>query len=136
MFKKIFGKIFKSEEEKAAREDEYFKRTSKKNYRKEETPQFSDDYFKSTDTPEMQDRDWRKEQQKANQKAQQNANGSAQQTKQQETSKQSKQEEPQSTARKTEMSDGVTIIDDRDSSSVNRKIFAPNEGEYTDFEVV
>jgi hypothetical protein len=132
MFKKIFGKIFNSED-KAAREEEYFKRTSNKRYKKEETPQFSDDYFKSTDSPEEQNRDWHK---KANENEQQQAR---QQTQQQEQARQAKpesEEESQSTARKTEMSDGTTIIDDRDTSSVNRKIFAPTEGEYTDFEVV
>ena len=32
--------------------------------------------------------------------------------------------------------DGVTIIDDRSPSDVNKKIFAPDEGEYVDYKEV
>ena len=33
-------------------------------------------------------------------------------------------------------SDGVTIIDDRSPSDANKKIFAPDEGEYVDYKEV
>ena len=40
------------EARKQAKEDEYFKRTSTKNYRKkEEAPKFDKDYFKSKEVP-------------------------------------------------------------------------------------
>ena len=37
------------------------------------------------------------------------------------------------TGRTTYTADGVTIIDHRDPSEVNKKIFAQDEGEYVDF---
>ena len=39
----------------------------------------------------------------------------------------------QYTHRTTRTSDGTTIIDRRDPSKANKKIFAPDEGEYVDF---
>lgn len=49
-FKKV---LKKAADERAARkmaeEDAYFKRTSIKNYREDDTPKFKDDYFKSAD---------------------------------------------------------------------------------------
>ena len=91
---------------KAAEEDEYFKRTSTKNYRKaEEEPQFSKDYFKGAeDTPKEQP-------------------------------KEEPNPEPP-TRRTTTTDSGVTIIDDRSEQATDRKIFDDSEGEYVEFEEV
>ena len=88
---------------KEAEEDEYFKRTSTKNYRKaEETPKFSEDYFKSVEeTPK-------------------NATEEA-------------PKEKTTTRRTMETDSGVTIIDDREEQQPDRKIFESGEGEYVDF---
>ena len=94
------------EARKQAKEDEYFKRTSTKNYRKdEEAPKFDKDYFKSkeeapTDQPKQES------QKKA------------------------------TTRRTTTTDSGVTIIDDRGDHKTDRKIFNDNEGEYVEFEEV
>lgn len=38
--------------------------------------------------------------------------------------------------RTTQTSDGITIMDSRSSSEANKKIFAPDEGEYVDFDEI
>jgi len=95
---------------KQAEEDEYFKRTSTKNYRKEEKgPQFDKDYFKGTEgKPTDSDRQRQEQQQR------------------QETDRR----------RTTQAADGVTIIDDRNAQKADRKIFDDSEGEYVEFEEV
>ncbi len=42
-------------------------------------------------------------------------------------------QQQQSTRRTTKTSAGVTIIDNRDPSVANKKIFSQNEGEYVDY---
>ena len=46
---------------------------------------------------------------------------------------QSEREASAQRRRTTQTTDGVTIIDDRDPSEANKKIFAQDEGEYVDF---
>ena len=110
-------KIFRSNAEKAAEkaarkaaaEEEYFRRTSTKNYR-DDKPKFKDDYFKSTTNK--------------------------QETQGQYT-RQGQRVQEQNTARKTTTGDGVTIIDQRqEAPGTDRKIFDDNEGEYVEFEEV
>ena len=48
MLKKIFGKLFKSVDDRAAEDEEYFKRTSNKYNKPDEKPKFKEDYFKGT----------------------------------------------------------------------------------------
>jgi hypothetical protein len=43
------------------------------------------------------------------------------------------QKQHQQAARTTRTSDGVTIVDNRQPSEVNKKIFAQDEGEYVEF---
>jgi flagellar biosynthesis/type III secretory pathway M-ring protein FliF/YscJ len=102
------------EARRQAKEDEYFKRTSTKNYKKDDTPKFKDDYFKSVD------------------------NQAETKDKKQETKKGSEQRryEETTTRRTVETGDGVTIIDDRGNQKSDRKIFDDNEGEYVEFEEV
>lgn len=107
MFKKIFGKLFKSVDERAEEDDEYFKRTANKYYKSDDTPHFGEDYFKGTGEEDM-----RKSQEKAEPQAEQ-----------------------RQSRRTTTTDSGVTIIDDRDEESTKRKIFAHDEGEYVDYEV-
>ena len=133
MFKKIIGKLFKSEAEKAAeraaKEEEYFKRTSNKHYRPEDNkPKFSDDYFKSVD-------DDQPEKPKEQPKAQPTSEAKADRQKTTEQQAKSKQEKDKQkkTRRTTTMSNGVTIIDERDANLTGRKIFAPGEGEYVEY---
>lgn len=139
MFKKFFGKLKEAREEKAARkEEEYFKRTSNKYYQPEDEgkPKFADDYFKSTDN----DATRRKRDEELN--SQRQANGQYQTRRQpqepvgekpRQQAEGKKETDEQREARRTEMSNGVVIIDDRDTAQARRKIFAPEEGEYADF---
>ena len=110
-------RIFRSSAEKAAEraarkaaaEEEYFRRTSTKNYRSDDKPKFSEDYFKGTP-------------------GKQNAAATSQNQQRQQ------QEQPQ--PRRTTTDDGVTIIDQRqEAPATDRKIF-DNEGEYVEFEEV
>ena len=107
-------KIFRPSEEKraeraarkAAKEEEYFRRTSQKNYHKEFKPEdLGKDYFKSTNDEQPKD-----------------------------------DKDAKNTARReTTSSDGVTIIDERQSAETaakEKKIFDDNEGEYVEFEEV
>jgi len=89
-----------------AEEEEYFKRTSTKYYRKpeDEEPQFAKDYFKGTEQKP-------KEKSKQKQKA-------------------------EATARHTTTDSGVTIIDSRSEQKADHKIFDDSEGEYVEFEEV
>ena len=61
-FKKV---LKKAAEERAARkmaeEDAYFKRTSIKNYREDDTPKFKDDYFKSAEEQKPKQEEPKKE---------------------------------------------------------------------------
>ena len=61
-FKKI---LKKAADERAARkmaeEDAYFKRTSIKNYREDDTPKFKDDYFKSAEEQKPKQEEPKKE---------------------------------------------------------------------------
>ncbi|MBQ8486050.1 MAG: DUF4834 family protein [Prevotella sp.] len=91
------------EARRMAEEDEYFKRTSNKNYRQDETPKFKDDYFKGTE-------------QEANRQQQAHT-----------------QQNTNTRHHTVETDSGVTIIDDRSSKKSDRKIFDDNEGEYIDF---
>ncbi len=106
-------KMFRTDEEKraeraarkAAKEEEYFRRTSQKHYRREvKAEDFGKDYFKSTNDEKAQDQG------------------------------------PKKTARReTTSSDGVTIIDERQSGEAapkEKKIFDDSEGEYVEFEEV
>ena len=128
MLKKIFGKIFKSADERAAEDEEYFKRTANKNYRPDEDkPKFADDYFKSSDDAgekkEQQGPAWQK---RREQREQAKAGNSQQQAS-------TEEENTEAQFKKTYMGNGITIIDQRDSSHAGRKIFAPTEGEYVEF---
>ena len=108
-------KIFQNDKEKAAeraarkaaKEEEYFRRTSQKHYRKEEKPDnFDKDYFKSSDA---------------------------------ETAKPKEEPQKSTVRRETTNSDGVTIIDERQTTekpTKEKKIFDDNEGEYVEFEEV
>ena len=93
---------------KEAEEDEYFKRTSTKNYRKAEDdePKFAKDYFKGTE-------------EKPKQRPQE-----------------SPKAQEETTARRTTTDSGVTIIDSRSEQKADRKIFDDSEGEYVEFEEV
>ena len=93
---------------KEAEEDEYFKRTSTKNYRKAEDdePKFAKDYFKGTE-------------EKPKQRPQE-----------------SPKAREETTARRTTTDSGVTIIDSRSEQKADRKIFDDSEGEYVEFEEV
>jgi hypothetical protein len=131
--KKFFRKLKEAHEERKYRKDEeYFKRTSNKYYRPEEDekPQFSEDYFKSSDNEAT-----RKQHEELERKAREQA-------KRQVQGEQPMDEPKQSTGndsndpRRMRFSNGVTIIDDRDPSYADRKIFSSNEGEYTEFEEV
>ena len=129
--KKFFGKLKEAHEERKFRKDEeYFKRTSNKYYRPEEEdkPQFSEDYFKSSD-----DEATRKEREQREQEAREKVKRQVRGEDPIDESTGNQKEEPWDT-RHMKFSNGVTIIDDRDPSKAERKIFAPNEGEYTEFE--
>jgi hypothetical protein len=105
-FKKV---LKKAADERAARkqaeEDEYFKRTSTKNYhKKEEQPSFSEDYFRGVE-PKSEEKT---------------------------TPKEEPQKES-TTYRNTATDGGVTIIDERTEQKPDRKIFDVGEGEYVDY---
>ena len=106
MFKKIFGKLFKSVDDRAAEDEEYFKRTSNKYYKPDDKPHFEKGYFDGTGEETM-----RKRQQEAAEK----------------------QKKRQQNRRTTTTSEGITIIDDRDADEAKRKIFAHDEGEYVEY---
>ena len=89
-------------------DDETFRRMADKNYyrhRVDNGPQFEDDYF----------------------------TGEARNSTQQQQAQQQTQQQAQS-RRTTRTSNGVTIIDSRDPSVANQKIFGKDEGEYVDFQ--
>jgi hypothetical protein len=108
-------KVFQNEKEKAAeraarkaaKEEEYFRRTSQKHYRRDEkATDFDKDYFKSSNT---------------------------------ETAKPKEEPQKSTVRRETTNSDGVTIIDERQSGEAapkEKKIFDDSEGEYVEFEEV
>lgn len=93
---------------KEAEEDEYFKRTSTKNYRRAEDdePKFAKDYFKGTEEKPKQ------------------------------RPHESPKAQEETTARRTTTDSGVTIIDSRSEQKADRKIFDDSEGEYVEFEEV
>ena len=139
--KKFFNKIREAHEERQYRkEEEYFKRTSTKNYRpEEEKPKFSDDYFKSSDDEAVRKEREAREREAREQAARQMSGEQPQEQPKENPRQQAaaeEQEEKPREARRTEYSNGITIIDDRDLSQANRKIFSSNEGEYTEFEEV
>ena len=106
-----FRKIIKQaadarEARRMAQEDEYFKRTSNKYYREDDTPNFKEGYFKGTEHEAA-----RRQQ--------------AQQQRQNTTARQ----------HEVDTDSGVTIID-RGSKHGDRKIFDDGEGEYVEFEEV
>ena len=136
--KKLFEKLREAHQErKYQKEEEYFKRTSNKYYRPddEDKPKFSDDYFKSSD-----DEATRKEREQREQEAREQVErrvkgeqpGSGQSGSYRSGGNDATEEQPDE--RRMKFSNGITIIDERDPSRVQRKIFAPNEGEYTEFE--
>ena len=109
MLKKLFGKLFKSVDERAAEDEEYFKRTSNKYYKSDDTPVFEKGYFDGTGGQTMHKR------------------------RQEDAEREKRRKENRRTTTTTE---GITIIDDRDANEVKRKIFKNDEGEYVEFDVV
>ena len=86
--------------------DEAFQRMADKNYWRKKAaqgPSFDEDYFKGDPNS------WRRKHQ------------------------QRQQQQGQQTRRTTQTSSGVTIIDDRDPNTRDKKIFTHDEGEYVDF---
>lgn len=93
--------------QRKAEEEKEYFRRTSQKYYKPEEKKFDNDYFKSADEG------------KPKQKPQQ------------------KPEQKTTTRRTVDMSSGVTVIDDRDTTQQsNRKIFDDGEGEYIEFEEI
>ena len=129
-------KLFKTVNERAEEDDDYFRRVSNKNYRDDGKPKFDSDYFKRKE-------DSAEAQQGANrgfghgQPRQGSAHGRQGSAQGRQGNAQTAQENASKTRQRTEhtSSDGVTvtIIDDREMpKSGSRKKF-DDEGEYVDF---
>jgi hypothetical protein len=103
---------------KAAKEEEYFRRTANKYYYKEEKAEFGKDYFKSTDGQSGQ------------------ATGQATDGARARDNRQASTADTDTARRRTTSSEGVTIIDERQRQKAEKKIFEDNEGEYVEFEEV
>jgi hypothetical protein len=107
---------------KAAKEEEYFRRTANKYYYKEEKAEFGKDYFKSTDEQSGQ--------------ATGQATGKATDGARARDNRQASTADTDTARRRTTSSEGVTIIDERQRQKAEKKIFEDNEGEYVEFEEV